>query len=57
MAGEITKTMPYHEGREAFLAGKGGEACPYPPAAGHSVNRIRWWNGWLDARTEQKYGK
>ena len=52
----VVRSSPYEEGRASFQAGRGGEACPYPSKTGFNESRLNWWKGWLDARTEQKWG-
>lgn len=39
------------EGRDDFHR---RQACPYAREAGDSWMRTAWWDGWLQARTEQR---
>jgi ribosome modulation factor len=49
-------TAEYEQGSDAYSAGKPDSECPYPPKQGNGAQRISWFNGWLDARTQDKLG-
>ena len=50
----VRKSDEYQEGRGAFTSGVAADGNPYPSNPLTSLQRVRWYVGWLDARTSLK---
>ena len=47
---------PYEQGKLAYCAGQPSSDNPFPPIGGSSAERIRWFDGYFDARIVARLG-
>ena len=53
---ELYSRREYAQGRDAYPAGSDASSIGVPCPIKSELGKTAWWMGWLDARTEEKWG-